>query len=791
MANEEARSPSASKVAPSSSADLWLGPRVLILAVLIAVFAWWCGRPPRPVPDTAPTTVFSSARALDDLRVIARAPHPTGSAEHARVRRYIVERLERHGLQTEIQETTALLRAGPFVRAVTVRNILGRLPGNASTGAVALVTHYDSEIHTPAAGDISAGVAVILETVRAIQAGAPLRNDLLVIITYAEELGLVGAQVFVDEHPWMDEIALVLNFEGRGAAGPATMFEPGAENGWVVAEFARADPYPMGSSLGYEIYKYLPNDTDFSRFKETGVAGLNFAYIEAADRYHRSTDTIENLSTASLQHHGEHALALARHFGNLDLSHTAGPDVAFFEFPVLGMVVYPLTWALPMTAGVLALFLVILVQGFRRRRVRVSGLLMGFLLFLLSLTLAGALSWLFAGWVTRFHPELGSLVGTALYDEHWYVLAVIALTLVVVAALYGFARRWFRPGELALGAALEPLVGAIATAIWWPGANALLLWPLLFALLGIAYILGWPDDHKPGRSDALILLVCTVPALVFVAQLAWMLAIAMSILLAPLVAIVVVVYVSLAFPLLELTGRPNRWWLPVTALLASAAFVLIGIVTVGPDADRPAPSTLAYVVDRDLGSAYWVTTQAGNDGWVEQFVGVEVSWEKLDHLIPGAQRQYRIAEAPVDESKLAGARVEVLDDLVVDGVRNVRVAIRSTIGAEKLQIEPLFPATVSLRSVNGKPVAAARNFGGSDDLPVGEWQLEHWGTPVDGVVLELQSGSADEPIELILLETIHELPQLPGAPNVRRPPHLAPNVRSLTDQMTYRQAVVF
>ena len=791
MTNEGDQPAAPTKAAASSSGDLWLGPRVLILAILIAVFAWWCGRPPRPVPDSAPATEFSSARAMDDLREIARAPHPVGSVEHARVRRYIVAQLERHGVQTEIQETTALLRSGPFVRAVTVRNILGRLPGTDSTGAVALVTHYDSEIHTPAAGDISAGVAAILEAVRAIQAGAPLRNDLLVIITDAEELGLVGAQAFVDEHPWLDEIALVLNFEGRGAAGPATMFETGADNGWVVAEFARADPHPMGSSLGYEIYKYLPNDTDFSRFKEAGVAGLNFAYIEDADRYHRSTDTVENLSRASLQHHGEHAVSLVRHFGNLDLSDTAAPDVAFFDFPVIGMVVYPLTWALPMTAAVLALFLGITIWGFRRRRVRLSGLLVGFLVFLLSSAVAGALSWLIARWVVLWHPEYRSLVAAALYDEHWYVLTVISLTVAVVAALYGVARRRFRPGELALGGALEPLLGALATAIWWPGANALYLWPLLFALFGIAYILGWPDDHRPGWADMLSLLVCAVPALVFVAQIAWMLAIAMTVLMAPLVAIIVVGYLSLSFPLLELAGRPNRQWLPNLALLAATAFVLVGVLSAGPDAEHPAPSTLAYVMDRDLGSAYWVTTQASNDGWVEQFVGTEIEWEQLDHLIPGAQRRYRIAEAPVDDGKLTGARIEVLEDLVEDGTRRVRVAIRPTIGVEKLQIEPVLSGTLSLHSVNGKPVSAARNFGDSDEMPAGEWQLEYWGTAATGVVLELQSGAPDEPIELLLLETIHKLPQLPEGPDLTRPPHLAPNVRSLTDQMIFRQAVVF
>ena len=37
MTNEGDQSPSAPEAAPSSSGELWLGPRVLILAVLIAV----------------------------------------------------------------------------------------------------------------------------------------------------------------------------------------------------------------------------------------------------------------------------------------------------------------------------------------------------------------------------------------------------------------------------------------------------------------------------------------------------------------------------------------------------------------------------------------------------------------------------------------------------------------------------------------------------------------------------------------------------------------------------------
>src|SRR5690606_41665902 len=39
----------------------------------------------------------------------------------------------------------------------------------------------------------------------------------------AEELGLLGAQLFVNKHPWAKDVGLVLNFEARGSGGPSYM----------------------------------------------------------------------------------------------------------------------------------------------------------------------------------------------------------------------------------------------------------------------------------------------------------------------------------------------------------------------------------------------------------------------------------------------------------------------------------------------------------------------------------------------------------------------------------------
>ena len=99
--------------------------------------------------------------------------------------------------------------------------------GRGGAGAVLLVAHYDSRPNTPGAGDDASGVAVVLETVRALAAGPPLGRDLIVLLSDGEELGLLGARGFAAEHPWMDEVDLVLNFEARGSRGPAAMFETG------------------------------------------------------------------------------------------------------------------------------------------------------------------------------------------------------------------------------------------------------------------------------------------------------------------------------------------------------------------------------------------------------------------------------------------------------------------------------------------------------------------------------------------------------------------------------------
>lgn len=280
---------------------------------------------PRPAPATAPATEFSSDRAMIDIRAIAQRPHPVGSAEHARVQAYLIQRMGALGLQTSTQTgplspgaIRRLERAGgdPAAANFSATNLIGVLPGrNPALPAVALMAHYDTTVTSPGAADDSTGVAAALETARAIRARGPADRTLVVLLTDGEELDLDGARVFWGGHPLRDRIGAVVNLEARGGGGRAMMFETGRGNAETIALFGqaahRADGGVTSNSLAIFVYKVMPNGTDFTIPASRGVQGLNFAFIGRPEQYHAADSTPATLDQGSVQHLGSQALESA------------------------------------------------------------------------------------------------------------------------------------------------------------------------------------------------------------------------------------------------------------------------------------------------------------------------------------------------------------------------------------------------------------------------------------------------------------------------------------------------
>lgn len=296
----------------------WLGLLVTIAgALLLAVVAT---TPPGPVSGTAPATAFSATRAMADVRVIGRAPHPTGSAENAVVRAHLIARLRSMGLTVDtpmaaISAVGAKRLADWSKSGVTppLTNIVAVLPGrDRALPAVLLMAHHDSVWGSPGAADDGAGVASILETVRAIRAGGQPQRDLMVLLTDGEELGLEGAKAFFAGDPRRGRVGVIVNLETRGGGGRASMFETGADNGAMMTLFGASVARPVGTSLSVFIYKKLPNSTDYTVAKKLGVPGFNFAFIGRPGLYHSPLATPDALDQGALQDMGRQVLDLTR-----------------------------------------------------------------------------------------------------------------------------------------------------------------------------------------------------------------------------------------------------------------------------------------------------------------------------------------------------------------------------------------------------------------------------------------------------------------------------------------------
>jgi hypothetical protein len=408
---------------------------VLVVLIAVIVGAYLARMPPAPRLAGIPADGFSAGRAFAHVEQIAAVPHPVGSAANVGVRDYLLAELRDLGLRPNVLAATAV-RGNELA---WVENIHARIPGRASTGHVVLAAHYDSVAQAPGAADDAAGVAAILETARALRASPPLRNDIDLVITDGEEPGLLGAQALVTAGVIDPSRSIVLNLEAGGSSGPSMLFQSSPGNLGLIEAFARVGD-PVGGSELAALFELLPNDTDFTVFRDAGFAGLNLIFADGHVQYHSPTDTPVNLDRSSLQHHGDNLLRLAQVFGEQQLPLPRGDEVTFFS--LFGRLVwYPEGLTVPLALLALGIFAGSLWYA-RRRGARLWGVAIAAATIALLLAAAGGLG--VAVWwaLGRLRPGYQSLDWGSTYRPEWYEAGLAVLAVTAAAAWYLLVRRW-------------------------------------------------------------------------------------------------------------------------------------------------------------------------------------------------------------------------------------------------------------------------------------------------------------------------------------------------------------
>lgn len=295
--------------------------RISILFIAQAAILCACARPsPR----------FSTENARAHLSMLAGTigSRAVGTPENARAREYIVDQLKLYGYDVRVQETDA--RRPEFGLTAHVSNIIATKTGT-ERAALGLVSHYDSVPDSPGGADDGIGVAVSLEAARVIAGRPQSRHTVIVLMTDGEEAGLMGAAGLTSDRDVMDRLQAYVNVEATGSRGTALLFQTGPENPWIVKAWAGSAPHPRGMSFAVEVYRRLPNDTDFSIFKRYGIPGLNFAVVDDSYAYHTARDTADRVSDETLRTTGENTVETMLALDARDLSARSPGEPTFFD----------------------------------------------------------------------------------------------------------------------------------------------------------------------------------------------------------------------------------------------------------------------------------------------------------------------------------------------------------------------------------------------------------------------------------------------------------------------------
>ncbi len=587
-----------------------------LLIVGLVYYSFFSLMPQKGSSSSIAETKFSTERALIPLKEITKAPHYIGTKEHARVRNYLIGQLEELGLETQVQEGFVINQKWKSLDKP--KNIIAQIKGSENGKSLLLLSHYDSAL-TPSFGasDAGSGVVTILETLRAYKAsGKKPKNDIIVLFTDAEEVGLDGARLFVNNHPWAKNVGIALNFEARGSGGPSNMIvETNGGNKNLIKAFMEADvKFPVASSLMYSIYKMLPNDTDSTVLREgADIDGFFFAFIDDHYDYHTANDTYDNLDVNTLQHQGEYLLPLVHYFGDSDLNQLKSlDDHVYINLPFFKMVSYPFTWVFPMLLVAIIIFIVLIIYGLRKRVLTGNGVVRGFIPFTLAMIFCGILG--FYGWklILLMYPQYQEIQHGFTYNGHTYISFFVLLSLGVLFGIYYKFSKKINVANLLIAPLIFWILINIGVAIYLKGA-AFFIIPVFLGLLSLWILI------RKDRPNLILLTIIGSIAIFIFAPLVQFFPVGLGLKMLVGSCLFTALLFGILLPVIGFYKLKKV--LAMLFVIVASLFFIKAHLSSNFSPNRQKPNSLVYYHDADNNKNYWATYDQELDDWTKEYLG--------------------------------------------------------------------------------------------------------------------------------------------------------------------------
>ncbi|MCF8319833.1 MAG: M20/M25/M40 family metallo-hydrolase [Flavobacterium sp.] len=732
--------------------------------------------------DDSLLSEYSTKRALEKVKVISENPHFIGSNNHKIVGDYLVKELQKMGLETQIQEGTSLTDWGNLTKPI---NILARIKGSDSSKALLLLSHYDSAPHSYSHGasDDASGIATILEGVRAfLENKTTHKNDIIILFSDSEELGLNGAALFVTKSNWAKEVGLVLNFEARGSAGPSYMLmEVNKGNANMVKEFTAANPsYPVSNSLMYSIYKMLPNDTDLMVFREQGkIQGFNFAFIDNHFNYHTAQDDFNHLSTKTMEHQGTYLVPLLNYFANSDLtSLQSSDDYVYFNTPI-NFVSYPFSWVFPMVLIAAFLFLFLIFIGLGKRVLVFSEMGKGFLIFLGALLVSGITT--FFGWklLLKIYPQYHDILHGFTYNGHDYIGAFVFLSLAISLLFYSHSNSENKTENYSIAPLFIWILINFAIAFYLPGAGFIII-PLFFSLFMLAYFV------TTQKTKPILNLILSIPSLIILVPFITMFPIGLGLKILTGSAVLTVLVFGLLLPIFGSFPRKGFWALVL--LLISIGFFIKASFNSGYAIGTAKPNSLLYVYNADSKKAVWTTYDVNLDSWTKFYLGenpksaVELN---KNPLFSKYNSEFTYS-AKAEVKKLSEPKISFLQDSIAGSQHYYKIKITPNRSVNRYDVFANEKMTFYNLKANG---ASALDQKGSLYKRRGKKLISYY--VVDNEPLELQfSIPATAVFDMDLMESSFDLISNPKFKITKRLTWMMPKPFVLNDAVVIQKKIV-
>ena len=642
---------------------------------------------------------FSIENALDHLRIISKKPHYTGSEYHSVVRDYILNELKNMGLETEIQNqvVTRFCCVG-----TNTSNIIGTIKGSSNGKSLVLLTHYDSRHHASfGASDAGSGVVTILEGVRSFLSKNTIPiNDIHLVFTDAEEIGLLGAQAFVKNHSLVDNIGLVLNFEARGSGGPSYMLmETNGKNGVLISEFINAEPgFPAANSLMYSIYKMLPNDTDLTIFREqANIDGFNFAFIGDHFDYHTSLDSFERLDRNTLIHQADYIMSMLNHFSKINLSNLDSEnDYVYLNFPILKMLHYPYSWIYPLLIFSIIFFLFIIYLGLAINKLSIQGILNGILALTISLFTCLSITIILWKTISYFNPDYADILHGFTYNGYYYITAFIFLNIFCLFSIY---YRFFKNSS-GLDLTIMPigfwLIINVLISIYLKGAAYFII-PVNLVLFSILLI--YFSNFK-GNKKMLLWTFFSVPLIYIFAPQLKMFPVGLGLDNLFITSFFLVLIFVLLLPVFSNFAFKNQ--IKNLTLLIAIVFFALAFLNNDYDVNSKKPNSILYYSDLDSKQSYWLSRNENLDEFTSQFFKKNESVQEASFFSSSSKygtphKQSALA----DFIKFSSSDIQILKDTIVENKRNLQLKISPERKINKIDLTTDDPFVLNSMSVQG------------------------------------------------------------------------------------------